>query len=111
MNASPVENAPGVLAPTGRIDALTAPALEAQLLALQRDHPGTIIVDLTHVTYLSSSGLRVLLLAQRRQQRLGGSMIFCQPSARVLLVLQMAGFDRLLGVTPTCPPGATSPKG
>ena len=81
---------------SGRIDALTAPDLDARLIAAGRDHPSAMIVDLADVTYISSSGLRVLLLAHRRQQEAGGRLVLCNTPPRVMRVLHLTGFDLIL---------------
>jgi anti-sigma B factor antagonist len=63
-----------LLAVAGEIDTLTAPALERGLEQLL-DEPGQVVVDLTGVTFLASSGLAVLIRAARRageqRRRLG----------------------------------------
>jgi anti-sigma B factor antagonist len=86
-----------VIAPTGRVDALSAPALDAQLAALSR--PGqTLVVNLEAVSYVSSSGLRVLLLAHRRQSAAGGRLLLSNVPPQVGRILRMAGFDRILSI-------------
>ncbi len=86
-----------VIAPRGRIDALAAPALDAALIAASRAGQ-TLVVDLAAVTYVSSSGLRVLLLAHRRQAAGGGRLLISRVAPQIMRVLAMAGFDRILSV-------------
>ena len=82
---------------SGRLDALNAPDLEARLAAVGRDQPATVVVDLGNVTYMSSSGLRVLMLAHRRQQEAGGQLLLCNVPRRVMRVLHLiTGFDQVL---------------
>jgi anti-sigma B factor antagonist len=95
--------APYVLMATGRLDALTSPHLDAELLGLSAAGESTIIVDLSAVTYISSSGLRVLLLAHRRQEKAGGRLLLCHPTPRVQSTLHLCGLDRVLSFCPLTP--------
>ncbi|MHB0858942.1 MAG: STAS domain-containing protein [Anaerolineae bacterium] len=80
----------------GRVDALTSPAISARLDALQKVHRGTICVDMAQTTYISTSGLRALLLAHQRQQTTGGRLLLCSVPAKIARVLHMCGLDRIL---------------
>ncbi len=94
-------NAPVWVRPTGRIDASNAPDLDIELQALSAQGVDAIWIDLSAVSYLSSSGLRVLLLAHRRQQAHGGRLAVCNPVPKVARVLRMAGLDRILDLCDT----------
>lgn len=94
--SAPMADAPAWVRPVGRIDASNAVDLDAALQALSSQGVNTIWLDLSSVTYLSSSGMRVLLLAHRRQQARGGRLLVCHASPRVARVLCMAGLDRIL---------------
>lgn len=84
-----------VVAAVGRIDAATAPALDAQLLAAYEANKSTVIVELAEATYVSSSGLRILLLAHRRQRSAGGQLLLRNVRPKVMRILRLAGFDRV----------------
>jgi anti-anti-sigma factor len=92
---SPVDYA---MTPEGRLDALTAPDLDARLRALPDGARRIIAIDLSKVTYVSSSGLRVLLIAHRRQQQGGGRLLVRHPAPKVWQVIQLCGFDQILDV-------------
>jgi anti-sigma B factor antagonist len=49
----------------GVLDAITAPQVQEAILPLA-DHGSRIMLDMSHVTYMSSAGLRMLLLLYRR---------------------------------------------
>jgi anti-anti-sigma factor len=55
-----------VVSPCGRIDTETSPELENRLLALIQRGDSQIVLNLAEVDYMSSRGLRVLLLASRK---------------------------------------------
>jgi anti-anti-sigma factor len=88
-----VERTFAVAKPHGRVDAATAPELEAQLYELLSQGEAQIVVDMTEVSYISSSGLKVLLAALRQARRQGGNLALCNLQPKVSAVLEMAGFD------------------
>ena len=57
----------------GRMDITTAPDLE-QVVNTSLDGVTGLVIDCAKLTYISSAGLRVLLLAQKKMSRQGGSM-------------------------------------
>lgn len=54
-----------VLAPVGRIDNLTSPDFQARLLAAVSSGTADVVVDFSGVEYISSAGLRALMIASR----------------------------------------------
>ena len=78
----------------GRLDTTTAPVLEK---AINEDIGDTknLVLDLKAVQYISSAGLRVLLGAQKRMQKIG-SMKVVNVCETVMEVLEMTGFADIL---------------
>jgi len=95
-----------IVHPTGRVDAATAPSLEEELDALIAAGHQMIVVDLAETSYLSSSGLRTLLIAHRHMQDAGGTLSIRNANAKVMYVIALAGFDRILSIDDA--PDATS---
>jgi stage II sporulation protein AA (anti-sigma F factor antagonist) len=89
------------VAPVGRIDTTTAPALEKHVIALVAGGERRIVVDFTGVDYISSAGLRVMLLLARRLQDAGGRLGLCGMGDAVRQVFQLAGFLPLFAVLET----------
>jgi stage II sporulation protein AA (anti-sigma F factor antagonist) len=89
------------VAPVGRIDTTTAPALEQHLIALMAAGQRRIVVDFSGVDYISSAGLRVMLLMARRLQDAGGRLGLCGMGDAVRQVFQLAGFLPLFAVLET----------
>ena len=85
----------------GRYDAQRSAELDEHLRALYEAGASTIVLDLARVTYVSSSSLRVLLLAHRRAVAAGGSIVLANTPSRVLSLLRMAGLDRVFGISST----------
>jgi anti-anti-sigma factor len=58
-------------------------------------------VDLAGLRYISSAGLRVLLVAAKRLKPEGGRLLLAAPSELVGQVLEIAGFSAMLETCPT----------
>lgn len=88
----------GLFAPSGRVDNSSAGACEREVAGLLESGKASLVIDLSQVDYLSSAGLRVLLVAAKGCKARGGSAILVGPQGPVLEVLKMSGFDRLLNI-------------
>ena len=78
----------------GRLDTITAPALDKTVnedLGLVKN----LVLDLKGLEYISSAGLRVLLAAQKKMQKLG-SMKLINVCEDVMEVFEMTGFADIL---------------
>ena len=78
----------------GRLDTTTAPALDK---SINEDigEVKNLILDLNGVEYISSAGLRVLLSAQKKMQKIG-SMKVINVCEEVMEVFEMTGFADIL---------------
>lgn len=82
----------------GDVDLANAPELTARLEAVIDASTGAITVDLSHVTFLDSSGVEVLVLAQRRLKADGRRLTVRNPSELVFRVLKLSGVAGILDV-------------
>ena len=80
----------------GRLDTITAPALEKEINENVND-TDTFILDLKALEYISSAGLRVLLGAQKRMQK-RGSMKVRNVREEIMEVFEMTGFADILTI-------------
>lgn len=80
----------------GRIDANTAPQLEAELNN-SLDGMADLTLDLKNLTYISSAGLRVLLVAQKQMMKQGAMRVINVCEA-VMDVFEMTGFADILTI-------------
>jgi anti-sigma B factor antagonist len=73
MELSVTEPAPGVciIEIAGELDALTSPLLEQCLREQLASAPGHLVIDLTEVTFLGSSGLATLVACVREAEAAG----------------------------------------
>jgi anti-anti-sigma factor len=81
----------------GRFDALGAGDVEAQISHISSENSG-VIIDLSHVSFIASIGLRILLHATRAVQRHGGRLVLLNPVQGVKKVLDLTGVTDLLSV-------------
>jgi anti-sigma B factor antagonist len=79
----------------GEVDAVTCTKLEEALNGIVDAGDTTIILDLDHMTYISSAGLRVILSAARRLHGQGQLSLCCR-SESVKEVLEMTGFTNIM---------------
>ncbi|MDE3089999.1 MAG: STAS domain-containing protein [Chloroflexota bacterium] len=87
-----------ILTPQGRLDAAGARPLEAELAQHIAAGEVNLLIDLAGTRYISSNGLRALLVASKRAKKRGGSLRLCCLSPRVAEIFEMAGFDRVFEI-------------
>ena len=80
----------------GRLDTITAPSLDKTISEDVTDAKN-LILDLKGMEYISSAGLRVLLSAQKKMQKIG-SMKVINVCAEVMEVFEMTGFADILTI-------------
>lgn len=90
-----------VITPRGRLDASGSQYLETELQALSSDNQYRMVIDCQQVTYISSTGLRTLLLALRRAKKVGGDVKLAGLTPPVRKIIRMAGFDMILEIFET----------
>ena len=78
----------------GRLDTITAPALD-KTISEDIGDTKNLILDVKGMEYISSAGLRVLLAAQKKMQKIG-SMKLTNVCSDVMEVLEMTGFADIL---------------
>jgi anti-sigma B factor antagonist len=82
---------------SGNIDTVTAPELDTKL---QENLSGIkdLILDFAAVDYISSAGLRVILVANQQLEDADGTMTIKNANDDVRDVFEMTGFDSLLNL-------------
>lgn len=80
----------------GRLDTITSPELEKQLLSAL-DHVKELVLDFDALDYLSSAGLRVLLSTQKRMSR-QGSMKLIHVNDTIMEIFEVTGFTDILTI-------------
>ncbi|PRY01650.1 STAS domain-containing protein [Allonocardiopsis opalescens] len=85
---------------TGEIDVATAPQLRSSLEPAFGAPEPRLVIDLAGVTFIDSSGLRVLIETHKRAEQDGGSLALARPSPWVVRLLRVTGLDRRIAVHP-----------
>jgi len=79
---------------SGEVDLATAPSL-AEVLAGCKG--GSVLADLTDVTFMDAAGLNALVAARRYLDRHGASLFVQGASARVARLFEITGLDQVFG--------------
>ena len=82
---------------SGRLDTTTAPQLESKLKDVTKSCR-TLVLNLAAVEYISSAGLRVVLLAHKLMQGISGKMVIKSPSDFCRQVFEATGMDGVLSI-------------
>lgn len=87
-----------VVAVAGEIDVYTSPALQSRLVEVLRDGSSSVILDLSNVTFLDSTGLGVLITALKRCRSADGDLTLVTAQPNVLKVLEITGLNDVFQV-------------
>lgn len=86
---------------SGRMDAATSRDVETSLNALYDQGIKKIVFNGAELTYISSSGLRVILASLKKLRQNGGEMALASLQPAPLEVIRMTGFDRIFTIFDT----------
>jgi anti-sigma B factor antagonist len=84
----------------GDLDVATVPRLEQALDQALSSSPGGVLIDLSAVQFVDSSGLRFLLDAHQRAQRGDWSLALARPAESAMKAFELTGADRWLPFAP-----------
>ena len=91
LNDEPVDDRTHVVAPCGEVDVVTAPQLGRRLLGLADEGKTRVVVDLSQVTFMDSTGIGVLLNALKHMRLRKGALVLVCPTERILRPFQVTG--------------------
>ena len=80
----------------GRVTSINASALDYQINEALKKGISEIIINMMQVAFLSSAGIRVLLMYFKKCKENGGSLRVENPSENVINVLGMTALDEML---------------
>jgi anti-sigma B factor antagonist len=90
-----------VVAVFGEIDMLVGPRLKDCLIELARGAPKAIVVDMSEVSFMDSTGLLVLSSTRTQLNRSGGQLILSGLQPQVLRVLDVSGMTDMFSIAST----------
>ena len=99
--SSRLESGKTVITVAGRLDAVTAPEFERQVRALIDGGELALVVDFKLLDYISSAGLRALLVMAKLLQAKNGKACFANVGSTVQSVFDMSGFNTLFRMEST----------
>ena len=82
----------------GNLDTQTSQGAQEQLMQLIDNGATKILIDFEELNYISSSGLRVLLVAAQQLADTSGQLRICSPNTMVREVFDTAGFSEIFSV-------------
>jgi anti-anti-sigma factor len=87
----------GVIEVIGRLDTITAPELQTPLFESVKNNKKTVL-DCAKLEYVSSAGLRVLLMAEKTAKAGKSALIIRNISAEIREIFDMTGFSGILTI-------------
>jgi len=93
-------DAPNILPLEGEIDLHVSPRISAALAAMIDQKPQRLVVDLSKVTYIDSSGLAVLIEGMQNVEAYGGKFILAGIQENVKPIFEIARLDQVFIIFP-----------
>ena len=87
-----------IVKPRGRLDSSAAKSAEEQLTAALGSGEPHLAIDMSGLDYISSAGLRVMLLVAKKVQQLNGKLALFGLLPNVREVFRVSGFDTILQI-------------
>lgn len=88
-----------VLSVNGKLDATTSSELEVKLITFIDAGEKRLVLDFTELSYISSSGLRVLLIgAKHLNDKGGGKMVVTGLQPNVREIFEISGFQNIFTI-------------
>jgi anti-sigma B factor antagonist len=91
---------PNVLPLEGEIDLHVSPRVAASLATMIEEKPARLVVDLTQVTYIDSSGLAVLIEGMQNVEGYGGKFFLAGLQENVRPIFEIARLDQVFIIFP-----------
>ena len=90
-----------IVSVAGEVDLGTATQLSEHTVAAMQERGPNMVLDLSAVTFMDSTGLKVLLACQRRTRLAGGELGLSGPAHSVGRVLSVTGLDQVFVIRDT----------
>ena len=96
----PRKDRPNVLPLEGEIDLHVSPNVTASLRMMIEKKPKQLIVDLSRVTYIDSSGLAALIEGMQNVEGYGGKFALASLQETIRTIFEIARLDQVLQIFP-----------
>ena len=82
----------------GRIDSSNSREFHSELEAVVTDSDTALVLDFEDVSYISSAGMRVILLTAKSLQKSGLEFVLCSMNDSIREVFKISGFDKIITI-------------
>lgn len=89
-----------IVALQGRLDTTQADGVERQIQEILGQGHNKIIFDCMEMEYISSSGLRIFLIVQKKMMGSGGTLKICNLQPTIHEIFDMSGFSMIFSILP-----------
>jgi anti-sigma B factor antagonist len=83
---------------TGELDLAAVPSFEDELRRVEADQPAVLVVDLSGLSFIDSSGLRALVMADERARSRARRLALVSGPPNVQRVFELTQLDRRLDI-------------
>ena len=84
-----------------KLDTLIAPKLKTEFITLFQSGTENLILNLSHVKYVDSSGLSAILVANRLSSEVEGFLVLAGVTDHVMKLITISKLDNVLNILPT----------
>ncbi len=85
----------------GRLESSTASSFEQDVNEKAASNTGPLLIDMSNLAYISSAGLRAILLLTKAAQSKGVKLVLCSLPPQIEEVFKISGFDRIITIHPS----------
>ncbi|NLR90739.1 MULTISPECIES: STAS domain-containing protein [Flammeovirga] len=84
-----------------KLDSLKAPQLKAEIVTMFQSGTENLIIDLSSVKYVDSSGLSSILVANRLASEVNGRLVLAGLNEHVMKLIKISKLESVLNLLPT----------
>lgn len=101
MNTRAMSETTCILEIEGEVDVYTAPQLKQDIAQIAESGVKHLIINLSKVEYLDSTGLGVLIGGLKRMRENQGDLVLVGPGMRILRIFEITGLDKIFDIYET----------
>lgn len=87
-----------VICLSGQLDTLSSPDLEKEITNILKGNAQNVVLDGGKLTYISSAGLRLLLILQKKMSQKGGTFVLRNIQDSIMEIFKITGFSSFLTI-------------
>ena len=87
-----------IISLSGRLDTITSPQLEEEISRISFDEIETVTLNMRELEYISSAGLRVILMLYKKLTSVKGKLRLVNVNDMIMEIFTMTGMDSFLEI-------------